>query len=59
MPDWLWAQLERDPAETESWCLVVRLGRREWYLWWDRSPRVTTWKDTGPTPPIQTSRRVD
>ena len=38
-------ELVRDPVQTESPCLRLRVGRREWFAWWDRWPEFTTWKE--------------
>jgi hypothetical protein len=38
-------RLERDPALTTGHCLMLRMGRREWFAWWDRRPRFATWKE--------------
>lgn len=47
MNDYIFAiAIERDPAETTSPCLTIRIWKREWYHWWkDWRPHFTTWKD--------------
>jgi hypothetical protein len=38
-------ELVRDPVLTESPCLRLRVGRREWFAWWNPWSRFTTRKE--------------